>query len=478
MNLTKKIALNTILHTTGKFGASFIGIFVVAILTRYLGIEGYGAYTTIFAYLFFFAILSDLGLYVITVNELGRSEYGEERFFNNIFTIRLTSALILIIAASAIVWIFPYSHLIKIGVMVASISIFLNLLDQIIVAFFQNKINMKRVAIAELVGKIVLLITTIIFVYLKLNLIWLIIAIIFGFSFNFSINLYYLRKFIKLKLEFNKIIWKNILHKSWPIAITSIFSLIYFKADTLFLSVLPTNPKYAFSAEHAVGIYGAPYKILEVLITFPAIFMGLISPLLSKAWIKKKNFDSIFQNAFNTISIIIWPLIIGVLVLAKPLIILVAGVNFDISASVFQILIWATAIIFITHLTTYTIIAIGKQKAMIKYYLLAAILAVAGYIILIPRYSYFAAAWVTVGVEFFMALATFYLIKKYTDLKINFRPFGKAMLAAVIMGYILNYLRDWNVIVLIILGAIIYFIIIFFTRTIDRGFIKNLKSPE
>ena len=52
MSLTKKIALNTAIHTIGKFGASFIGIFVVAILTRYLGVEGYGAYTTIFAYLF------------------------------------------------------------------------------------------------------------------------------------------------------------------------------------------------------------------------------------------------------------------------------------------------------------------------------------------------------------------------------------------------------------------------------------------
>lgn len=478
MSLANKIVFNTIIHTAGKFGASFVGILVVAILTRYLGVTGYGQYTTIFAYLFFFGVLSDLGLYAVTVNELGRSEYGEQSFFNNIFTIRFFSALIMMLAADALIWFFPYTLTVKVGVMAASLSIFLNLLDQITVAFFQNKINMKRVAIAELAGKIVLLITTILFVYLKLNLIWLIMAIILGFIFNFSINLNYLNKFIKLKFEFHRQIWQNVLRKSWPIAITSVFSLIYFKADTLFLSVLPANPEYASSAEQAVGIYGAPYKILEVLITFPAIFMGLVSPLLSRAWDKQDGFENIFQKAFNAISIIIWPLVIGVLVLAKPLMILLAGNDFAVSAPVFRILIWATAIIFITHLTTYAIIAIGKQKNMIKYYLSAAILAVAGYIMLIPRYSYFAAAWITVAVELFMLVSTLLILKHHTGLKIYTRPFGKAMLSAVIMGFVLNYLRDWNVIILIILGAIIYLAVLILTKTIDKDFLKNLVSKS
>ncbi len=475
MSLTKKIALNTILHTLGKFSASFIGIFVVAILTRYLGVAGYGSYTTIFAYLFFFAILSDLGLYVVTVNELQFSPYGEEKFFNNVFTLRFFTALILMVFASALVWLFPYSLVIKLGVMVASFSIFLNLLDQMLVAFFQNKINMKRVAVAEFIGKIILLVTTILIVYFKGGLLLLITAIILGFLVNFLINLNFLKKFIKLKFEFDKEVWQSIFKKSWPIAITSIFSLIYFKADTLFLSVLPVNPAYALSNEAAVGIYGAPYKILESLIAFPAIFMGLVSPLLSKFWQNKDkaSFNITWQKAFDALSIIIWPLIIGVLVLAEPLITLVAGSQFSISAGVFKILIWATAIIFITHLTTYSIIAMGKQKKMIKYYLSAATLAVFLYVILIPKYSYFAAAWVTVGVELLMLVSTIYVLKKYSKIKINLKIFGKAMLAAVIMGFVLNYLYHLNVILLILLGALIYLIMLYALGGINKAMLKH-----
>ena len=315
MNLTKKIALNTFIHTAGKFGASFVGIFIVAILTRYLGVDGYGAYTIIFAYLFFFAILSDLGLYVVTVNELGRSKYGEENFFNNIFSIRFFSALLLMVAAGILVWMFPYSGLIKTGIIIASASIFLNLIDQIIVAFFQNKIDMKRVAVAELAGKIITLVFTILVVWFDRGLIWILVTVILGFSGNLIINLFYLRKFIKLKFSFDFEIWQSVLKKSWPIAVTSIFSLVYFKADTLFLSILPVNPAFASSNNQAVGIYGAPYKILEVLIAWPAIFMGLVSPLLSRAAVKEgrvasleslasedvqdSSFAIIFQKAFE-----------------------------------------------------------------------------------------------------------------------------------------------------------------------------------
>jgi len=390
--------------------------------------------------------------------------------------LRLVSALILMIVASVLVWWLPYSLMIKWGVIVASVSIFLNLLDQMVVAFFQNKINMKRVAIAELVGKLVLLVLTILVVYLKGSLILLLVVIILGFSVNLGINLNYLSKFIKLKLSYNKQIWQNILKKSWPVALTTLFSLIYFKADTLLLSILPVNQIFATSNEMAVGIYGAPYKILEVLIGWPAIFMGLVSPLLAKSW-AEKNIDKlkqVFQKAFDVLVIIIWPMIIGVIILAKPLMVLIAGQEFAISSLPLQILIWAVGIIFLTHLTTYTIIALGQQKRMIKFYVSAAILAVTAYLIFIPQYSYIAAATITVAVELFMLITTIYLLKKVVTLKISLMVFAKALLSAIIMGTCLLFIINLNVILLILIGIIIYLGVLYLLGGVDKKMIQEL----
>ncbi|PIP75851.1 hypothetical protein COW86_01410, partial [Candidatus Kuenenbacteria bacterium CG22_combo_CG10-13_8_21_14_all_39_9] len=225
-------------------------------------------------------------------------------------------------------------------------------------------------------------------------------------------------------------------------------------------------------------IYGAPYKILEVLIAWPAIFMGLISPLLARAWAEKNIFDfgRIWQKAFDVLSIIIWPMIIGTLVLAKPLMIFIAGEDFARSGTVLQILIFAVGMIFLTHLTTYAIIAIGRQKNMIKFYVIAAILAVLGYVIFIPIYAYFAAAVITLAVEGFMLAATLYLLKKSIGIRINTIIFGKAMLAAVIMGYLLLFLLGINVILLVIIGALVYLGILWLTGGINKNILKELKN--
>ena len=56
--------------------------------------------------------------------------------------------------------------------------------------------------------------------------------------------------------------------------IAAILVMIYFKLDTVMLSFMKDQID--------VGIYGLAYKILENLIFFPAMFVGLIMPLLSK----------------------------------------------------------------------------------------------------------------------------------------------------------------------------------------------------
>ncbi|NMB48176.1 flippase [Candidatus Kuenenbacteria bacterium] len=478
MRLSSKIALNTIIHTAGKFGASAIGLLVVAILARYLGVEGYGQYTTVFSFLFFFAVLSDLGLYVVVVNELKRSRFGEEKFLNNIFTLRLVSATVMMVLACGLVWFFPYASIVRKGVLIAAVSIWLSLLDQIMVAFFQNRAEMKRVALAEMVSKVVVLILTMAAIYLKMNLMIVLAVVVVGALVNTGINFCYLMKLTPIRLEADRETWKEIFHLAWPVAVTSIFSLIYFKADTLLLSLLPVSHFYALNNSEAVGIYGAPYKILEVLIAWPAIFMGLVSPILSRKWAEKDEagFKRVFGRALSGLLIIICPMIAGAMILARPLIVLIAGTEFVRSAVILQILIWATGIIFVSHLTTYALIALGKQKKMIGYYVAAAILAVVGYVIFIPRYAYFAAAAITVAVELFMLITTAILLRRSVAVGVEWKIFGKALAATVAMSAALLILPAMNVLLLGVVGAVVYVTVLFLLKGVDGEMVREMMG--
>ncbi len=471
MSLVKSVAKNTIFHTIGKFSASAIGIVIVALMTRYLGTTGFGHYATILAYLYFFTIIGDLGLYLITLNELGHVKNKKE-YFSNVFTMRLVSGIILMLAACAIIWIFPYPLIVKLGVCLHVATTFLMMLDQVLVALFQEAMQTKFIALSEVIGKIVLLGLILLVIYFDLGFLYIILTFAIGLLPHFVINLFFARRILKFKLEYNKQIWLNILKKSWPIASYMIFSMIYFKADTIILSL------YRPASE--VGIYGASYKILEVLIIFPAIFMGLISPHLSKNWAHKQiqDFKNIFQRAFDALSMIVWPMIFGVIVLAKPIINLVAGSEFDASIPVLQILIFATGIIFLAHLTTFSVVAVNKQKSMMKYYIFAAVCALILYFIFIPEYSYYAAAIITVLVELFILLASARMVKKTTRIKISFKNNLKSFLIAALMGLVL-YFTNFGLFISIILGVVIYFVGLYLTRALDKDlifeFIKNKR---
>ncbi|MFH1456953.1 MAG: flippase [Patescibacteria group bacterium] len=466
MSLTKKITFNTIIHTAGKFFASALGVIFVGLLARYLGTEGYGYFTTIYAYLFFFATLGDLGLYLITINELGREEVDQKKIYSNIFTMRFVSGVALMIVACAIIWLFPYPLLVKFGVLIVSISVLLQMSDQILVALFQKEMKTKYAAIAEVVGKCVVLGMAILAVSLGWSfyaILWIVSA---GLGVHFFINLFFARRFLAFKFAFDKEVWKNILKKSWPIAMYMVFSMIYFKADTIILSF--------YHPASTVGLYGAPYKILEVLIAFPAIFMGLVSPHLSRAFSKNniEDFKRIFQKAFDGLSLIIWPMIFGIVALALPIIHLIAGQAFSTSAPILQILIMATGIIFVAHLSTFAVVAINKQKSMMKYYIFAAVLALVLYFVFIPKYSFWAAAIITVIVELFILATSWIMVKKTLKFKTNFSVSLKSLLASLIMFLIL-YFSNFGLFVSVILGGFIYIFLIYLFGILDKKLITD-----
>ncbi len=468
MSLTKKIAWNTIIQTAGKILGVFFGILTIAVMTRYLGREGFGEYSTIIAFLQFFSLTADLGLYLVLLNEISRPMVDQKYLLNNFFTLRLASALFFLLLVSGLVWLFPYPLVIKEGVIITSFSLFFILLNQILTALFQKELKMDKVALGELVGKLIFLILVVAAVVAKSGLLSLLVAVVLGSLANFLVVYFYFQKMVELRLAFDFNFWLIILKKSWPVAINGLFVLVYFKADTLILSLLKSQTE--------VGIYSAAYKILEVLITFPALFLGLVSPLLAEAYSKRdeERFQKIFQKTFDFLSLISWPMVLGTIVLARPIMTLVAGPDFSASAPVLQILIVATGVIFLSHLPGYAIVATGQQRAMVKFYLGAALGALIGYLLTIPTYSYFGAAIITLLVESFILLSASRLVAKTTRLRLSWSVFTKSFLVSLVMAVTILLLRGQNLFLLILLGSLIYFLLLYLAKGLTKELILEV----
>jgi len=188
------------------------------------------------------------------------------------------------------------------------------------------------------------------------------------------------------------------------------------------------------------------------------MFVGLIMPLMSEyAFSAREKFKQITQKTLDILLIFIIPMIIGVIFVSKEAVVLVAGQDFILSAGVLNILIIAAGIIFLGVLFSNMIISLKKQKSLTYIYGLGVIINLIANFILIPKYSYYGAAWTTLLTELVVTALMLVALSKILDKLPSFKLVFRYLLAGLMMVMVFYFLSNWPLFVLIILSTLIYF---------------------
>ena len=164
--------------------------------------------------------------------------------------------------------------------------------------------------IGELTGRIVLIVGLWLLINLKAGFIPIMIVVILN-SLSYTLVLWIAaKKYTPVSPSFDWNIWKAITKKMWPIAIAIIFNVVYLKGDAVLLSI--------FRSQSEVGIYGAAYRVIDILAQTAMMIMGVILPLLAYNWTRnlKTEFKKYYQQAFDAIMLIAVPIMIGLVMLA------------------------------------------------------------------------------------------------------------------------------------------------------------------
>ena len=462
MTEVQKIAHNTIIQVMGKALTIFFALIGFGLIARYLGQEGFGYFSTIYAFLAIFGILIDLGLQMTTTQLISDPNEDENKILSNALTIRLIASIIFLGLAPLIILLFPYPKIIKIGVAIATLGFVFHSLISTLTSLFQKYLIMHKFVISDIIAKIIFVGVVVSTIYFNWGLLGIIAAMVADGAFSFIILLYFATKLIKIRLAFEFSVWRKILNKTWPIALTIALNLIYFKGDIFIMSLIRSQAE--------VGLYGAPYKILEVLINIVYLFLGLILPLLATA-VAIKNFDKlkiIIQSTFNFLIILTIPMIVGGFFLGRPLMIIMAGPDFAISGEIIKILLLATGAIYLAGLFGYVVVACNQQKKMIKFYAINALVSIIGYIIFISKYGYWGAAWMTVFTEMFILFTAAYVMWQTIKFFPNLKFLGKSLVASFIMAIPLYFLSNFNFAISIFIGILVYFTTLYLLGGFDK----------
>jgi O-antigen/teichoic acid export membrane protein len=175
------------------------------------------------------------------------------------------------------------------------------------------------------------------------------------------------------------------LRESWPLFVNQTLQGLFFKVDALLL------PGLAGAA--SAGAYAAAYKVSEGAGIVSSSFTLALFPRLSRA----TDLSSAYRLALKLLLQVAFPIAAAVALLSEPIIGIVGGREYLPDAAIaLSILICYLPLSYANGLTQYVLIAAGRQRLLTVAFVAAFIVNLGSNALLIPRFGYVGAAWVTV----------------------------------------------------------------------------------
>jgi O-antigen/teichoic acid export membrane protein len=467
----RKIAYNVIFSAAAKMTGTALSLVGIAFITRYLGAGGFGDYSTVLAFFFFFGAIADLGLYAISTREISRPGSNEKEILGNVFSIRVISSFFVVAVSFAIVLFLPYSSAVKSGIVISAFSYVFSSGYSVLIGLFQKRLAMDKVAIGEFVGKIIQVSAIIAAVKYDLEFLAIIWTLFLNMVVSFLIVFFWSRRYIKFHPAFDFSVWKKFLKESYPVGISAIIVFAYFKLDTILLSILKTSTD--------VGIYSAAYKVLENVSFFPAMFVGLVMPIMSRyIFSERSKFELVANKTFKVFLVLTVPLFLGTVFLAPGIIKLIGGSEFLDSVPVLRLLAAAMAFIFFGNFFTNIIIAGSLQRKLMGILLICALFNISLNLILIPHFSYIGAAATSSLTEVLVVLLASLVAWKNLKYFPSFSGFPAILVSGAAMASVFFFLSRANFFLQAAAGIFTYFLFLWLLKAVSVGELRSLISKK
>jgi O-antigen/teichoic acid export membrane protein len=197
-------------------------------------------------------------------------------------------------------------------------------------------------------------------------------------------------------------LWKRLLPASIPLGLTLLFNLVYFRIDTLILSV--------YRPSDEVGAYGFAYKFLEFALVIPTFLMNSVYPELLRIREEEMRLNARFLN-------LLW-LLLGISIVVATGLWVGAGFlslvkqDYLASAGVLRLLSLTVPLFYVTSPFMWWYIITGKQGRLVHIYGVSLLVNIVLNLGLIPIYGAVGAA-ITTGVTELLVLVLAIMYKKH-----------------------------------------------------------------
>jgi O-antigen/teichoic acid export membrane protein len=422
VNVPQRVAVNTTVQLVGRTISIALTLISFAIVTRYLGVAGFGAYSLVLTFLMLTVAIADLGTTPVGVRELARRPDETHSLVGNLLGLRVLFAGLAALALLALSPLVQYESRVQDGLRLASLAAIALVLVGVPAIVFQSRLRMELAMLVEVVSSATTLVLLIIVTTADLGFSAVVLATVGGSLLAAATGYVLAARLTRLRPQFERSELQRITKASLPVGLFMILGIVHFKIDTVLLSILKPLAD--------VGTYSVAYRFIEQLLFIPSFFVAAVFPIIASY---HATGDALLKLAidksFAFLVIVGFPVAAGLFVVAPDVIDLLAGEEFDEAVTPLRILLLSSIFFFTNALFSSLLVIYDLERQMAV--LVAAVVVgnIALNLVLIPPYSYTGAAVSTVITEVCGGIAMMIWASRAVGARVDVSPVPRVLAA-------------------------------------------------
>ncbi|MFQ6114782.1 MAG: flippase, partial [bacterium] len=356
MSTVRRLFKNTSILILANGIQPIVSFYLVVVISRKMGVDGLGAYSTIFNYVAVFQIVAAFGLRSLMTRDIAQNKENAQRYLVAGSIIAVLFAIISAGLMVLLVSMLSNEPLVVRGTIYASLALIAASLADAYEGVISGFERLSRIGYAWLTEN---------FVRVGISL-WLIYK---GYGIIALVWVYVIMRYLKTCYYFyyiNRSLVRGLGNVDWSFILTLIrqartFALIvvcvtiYWKADVIMLE--------AIRSKEEVGYYSAAYRLLMFTFVLVDSFVNSLFPVISNYFkASASQFEVACKHSLRLLVLATVPISVALSLQAEKIILLLYGENFTHSVKVLQILIWALVPYAISQIFAYALVASNKQK--------------------------------------------------------------------------------------------------------------------
>jgi len=457
--------------TMASIGQKVISFIYFTLIARSVGAESTGKYFFALAFTTVFVVFVDLGLTNVLVRESAKAREKIQAYFSTILSVKIVLGIISYIAAVVVINIMGYPVETKQLVYLSAVTMLFDSLHLTLYGVLRAIGDLKYEAISITVSQLLTLALGSTFLFLGFPLVFLILAFTIPSFLNVCFVTVVLYKKFKINLtpHYDKKIFKYIGRIAIPFAFAAIFARIYSYMDSILLSKL--------AGDVAVGWYSIPYKITYAFQFVPLALVAVLYPRFSECFVLDRGrLSYIFERGIKYLLIIVFPIAVGIGVLSSDIILSFFTDEYINSILPLKILLAGLVFSYISFPIGAFLNACNRQVTQTIIVGIVMIINISLNVALIPVYGVVGASVTALVGNILLTVLGYAVVPKITKISHSFllKTFLQIFLSAAVMGVSVWYVNKFVYFgVAIIIGAIVYMLMIFLTRTITKSQINE-----